>query len=106
MPICDEHREEDAPCPQIALGHLFDHAFDGAVSVGAFALVFNPTEVPDEVLPGRELAEDILVLGEVLPSYGPGDLDPALVLLISQPLDKDLGELLYFVHQRPRWGLL
>ncbi len=106
MPVGDEHREEGALRPRVVLRHLVDHVFDGAVGVGAFALVFNPTEVPDEVLPGRELAEDPLVLGEVLASYGPGDQDLALVLLISQPLDKDFGELLNFLHQRPGRGLL
>lgn len=106
MPVGDEHGEEDGLRPRVVLGHLLDHVFDGAVGVGAFALVYDPAEVPDEVLPGRELAEDELVLGEVLASDGPGDLDPALVLLIGQPLDKDLGELLDFFHQRPRWGLL
>lgn len=106
MPVGDEDREEDDLRPGVVLGHLLDHVFDSTVCIGAFALVFHPTEVSDEVLLGCELAEDPLVLGEVLAPDGPGDVDLALVLFISQPLDKDLGELLNFLHQRPRWGLL
>lgn len=88
------------------LGHFVGHSLEGAVSEGAFAFVLNPSEVPDEVLLGCELAEHILRLGIVKASYGPADLDLALVFLISQLLDKDLGELLYAFHQDPGWRLL
>lgn len=88
------------------MGHLVGHVFEGAVSEGALAFVFNPTKVPDKVLPGCELAKHPLRLGEVQASYGPADLDLALVFLIIQFLGKHLGELLNVFHQDPRWGLL
>lgn len=88
------------------MGHLVGHVFEGAVGERAFAFVNDPTKIPDEVLLGCELAEHPLRLGEVQASYGPADLDLALVFFISQPLDKDLGELLHVFHQDPRWGLL
>ena len=106
MAISDDHREEGSLRPGVVVGHLVCHVFEGAVGVGAFAEVCNPTETPDEALPGCKLAEDHLLLGEVQASYGPGDLDLAQVLFISQLLSKDLGELLDVFHQYSRWGLL
>lgn len=88
------------------LGHLVRHVFEGTVDVSAFAQVSDRSEIPDEVLSGCELAEDHLLLGEVQPTYGPSDLDMAPVLLISQPLGKDLCEFSDTLHQAARWGLL
>lgn len=85
---------------------MLRHAFKGTVGEGSLAFVFNPTKVPDKVLLGCELAEHILRLGEVQASYGPADMDLAFVVLISQALDKDLGELLHVFQQDARWGLL
>lgn len=88
------------------MSQLVGHVFQGTVDVGAFPQVPDPAEVPDEVLPGRELAEDDLRLGEMQTSYGPADLDLAPVLLVRQPLGKDLGELFDVFHQDTRRGLL
>lgn len=68
MTVCDEHREEDVVRPCLVVVELLHHVFDGAVREGAFALVLDPSEVSDEVLSGREIAEDKLILGEVLAS--------------------------------------
>lgn len=106
MPIGDDHRKEDGLHLWVVVGHLVGHVFEGAVGEGAFAFVYNLTEIPDEVLLGCELAEHPLRLREVQASYGPADQDLALVFIIYQPLGKDLGELLHVVHQDPRWGLL
>lgn len=109
MPVSDDHREEDGLLPRVVVDHLVSHFFEGAVGVGAFALVPNVIEVPDEVLPGCELTEDMLRLREVQASYGPGDLDAPVIpfrLVLVQFLGKHLGELLNFLHQAARWGLL
>lgn len=68
------------------LSHLLGHVSEGAVDVGAFAQVPDPTETPDEALSGRELAEDHLRLGEVQASDGPSDLDLVPVFLVSELL--------------------
>lgn len=39
---------------------MVSHFLEGAIGVGAFALVPNPINVPDEVLLGCELTEDVL----------------------------------------------
>lgn len=106
MTVRDEHRKEDVIRPCLVLVELLHHVFDGTVSEGALALVLDTSEVSDEVLSGCELAEDKLILGEVLASEGPYDPDLALVLLISQILGKDRGELLNFVHKLSWWGLM
>lgn len=85
---------------------MVSHVFEGAVSVGAFTQVSDRCKVPDEVLFGGELAEDYLSLGVVQASYGPGDLDLAPVLLISETLGEDPGELLDALHQAARRRLL
>lgn len=82
------------------------HVFEGAVDIGAFAQISDSPEVPDEVLFGRELAEDHLRLGEMQASYGPHDLDLAFVLFTSKPLHKDLNELFDVFHQDTSWWLL
>lgn len=106
MPVGDDHREEDGLLLGVVGGHMVSHFPDGAVCVRASALVYNPVEVPDEVLLCCELTEDMLRLGEVQASYGPGDLDLTSVLLVVQLLGKHLGELQDFSHQAPRRGLL
>lgn len=106
MAVSDDHREEDGLRPCEVVGHVVGHFFKGAVGVGAFAFIYNPIEVPDEVLLACEWTEDVLRLREVQASYGPGDLDLALVLHIRQPLGKDLGELHNFFKHAPRWRLL
>lgn len=88
------------------MGQLVGHVFDSAVCECALAFVLDPSEVPDEVFLGCELAEYKLCLGVVQASYGPADLDIALVFLIRQPLGKHFSELLYIFHQDPWWGLL
>lgn len=88
---------------------MVSHFLDGTVGVGAFALVPNVIEVPDEVLLSCELTEDVLRLREVQASYGPGDLDAPVILIclvLAQILGKHLGELLNFLHQAARRGLL
>lgn len=106
MPVSDDHREEHRLCPCGVVGHVLSHIFKGAVGEGAFALVYNPYNVPDEGLLVCEVTEDKLRLGEVQASYGPGDLDLALVQLVIQLLGKHLGELLHFLHQAARRRLL
>lgn len=88
------------------MGQLVGHVFEGAVSKCALSFILNPAEVPDEVLFGCERAEHKLCLRKVQASYGPADMDLALVFLICQPLDKDLGELLDVFNQDSRWRLL
>lgn len=104
--ISDDHREEDGLGPCVVVGHLVSHVFEGAVDVGALAQVFDVLQTPDEVLFGGELAEDHLRLGEVKASYGPRDVDLALVLLMLELLDKELCEFLDAVHQAARRTLL
>lgn len=106
MTVRDEHRKEDVTRPCLVMVELFHHGFDGTVSEGALALIHDPSEVSDEVLSGCELTEDELILGEVLSSQGPYDLDLAFVLLISQLLGEDGGELFNFVHKLSWWGLV
>lgn len=82
------------------------HVCDGAVNVGALAQVFDPIHVPDEVILGGEIAEDLVCLGEVKASYGPCDADLAPVFLFLELLGKDLCEVLDAVHQAARRTLL
>lgn len=106
MTVSDDHREEDRLHPWEVVSHLVRHVLQGAVDVGAFAQVSYPAEAPDEALLGGELAEDHLRLGEVQAPYGPGEVDLGPVILISQPLGEDPGELLDVLHQYTRWRLL
>lgn len=104
--VSDDHREERGVRPRVVLRQLVGHVFQGAVDVGALSQVPDPAQVPDEVGPGGELAEDDLRLGEMQASDGPADLDLALVLLVGEPLGEDLGELFDVFHQDPRRRLL
>lgn len=104
--VGDDDSEEGRLDVRLVVGQLVGHAFEGAVSKCALSFVSNPTKVPDEVLFGCERAEHKLRLGEVQASYGPADVDLALVFLICQLLGKDLGELLDAFNQDSRWGLL
>lgn len=88
------------------LGHLVGHVSEGAVDVGAFAQVRDPTQTPDEALSGCELAEDHLCLREVQASDGPRDLDLTLVVLICEFLGEYFGVLLDAVHKTARRRLL
>lgn len=106
MAVSDDHREKDGLGSWVVLSQKVGHVFQSTVDVGAFSQVTDPSQAPDEVLPGGERAEDNLSLGEMQASYGPADLDLAVVLFISQLLGKDLRELFDLFHQNPRWRLL
>lgn len=86
--------------------HLVGHVFEGAVDVGAFAQVFDLTEIPDEALSCCKLTEDLLLLREVQAPKGPSDLDLAPVLSVFEFLDEYPHELFDALHQTAGWRLL
>lgn len=106
MAVGDNHRKMDRLRVRVVVCHFEGHVFDGAVGEGTLSFVSDLAQVPEEVLPVCELAEDPVGLGEVQTTYGPVDLDVTLVFLIRQLLDKGPGELLDALHQNPRRRLL